>query len=208
MRYGARMCQSDANVSCIRVHPGDSWESLWPDSQQRDLVMRLNRMNTELYPGMIIAVPTDLSLNVMSLAPFKQNVGYLGQKQVVVNPNQLAWAAYDSNGNLVRWGPASAGKSYCPDEDQKCRTPVGTFTVFDKQGEDCVSSKFPLPDGGAPMPYCMHFHEGDALHGSYEVTGTNDSHGCVRMFPEDAAWLNHNFVSIGTKVIIEPYYES
>jgi L,D-transpeptidase ErfK/SrfK len=208
MRYGARLCDSGADVKCMRVQSDDSWESLWPDPQQRDLVMRVNRMNTDLRPGMIIAVPNNLNLDLMSLAPFKQNVGYLGQKQVVVNPSQLAWAAYDSDGTLVRWGPAVAGMSSCPDEGgRNCRTPIGTFTVYDKKGADCVSSEFPVPGGGAHMPYCMHFKGGYALHGSDEVPGSNSSHGCVRMFPEDAAWLNHNFVKVGaTKVIIEPYY--
>lgn len=210
MRYGARLCDSGAAVTCMRVHADDSWESLWPDPQQRDLVMRLNRMNTDLRPGMIIAVPDNLNLDPMSISPFKQNVGYLGQRQVVVNPNQLAWAAYDSDGTLVRWGPAVAGMSDCPNgEGSHCRTPSGTFTVYDKKGADCISSQFPYPKGGAHMPYCMHFHGGYALHGSDEVPGSNSSHGCVRMFPEDAEWLNHDFVKVGsTKVIIESYYSA
>ncbi len=208
--YGQRLCQSNADVKCIRIGPEDSWESLWPDDRERDLVQRLNRRNTEIFPGMVIAVPNNMNLNPNDLSPFKSNVGYLGHDQVVVNPNQLAWAAYDKEGNLVKWGPAAAGQSSCEDEGgRNCRTPVGEFTVYDKKGESCVSSEFPIPKGGAKMPYCMHFKGGYALHGSYEVLGANLSHGCVRMFPQDAAWLNHNFVKIGsTRVIIESYYTS
>lgn len=204
--YGARLCHSEADVSCVVAHEGDTWESLFPDPTERDLIKRLNRINIHVYPGLRIAVPNH-NVTLQSLAPFKQNVGHLGEKQVVVDPKQLAWAAYDEEGNLVNWGPASTGRSYCPDEDGACLTPSGTFTVYDKKGEGCVSSKFPIPDGGAKMPYCMHFHNGFALHGSYEMPGVNASHGCVRMFPQDAQWLNQNFVKVGkTHVVIEDYY--
>ena len=45
-----------------------------------------------------------------------------------------------------------------------------------------------------------------AIHGSYEVVpGKNVSHGCIRIYPEAARWLNHNFIDVGTKVIVKPY---
>ena len=51
------------------------------------------------------------------------------------------------------------------------------------------------------MPYCMFFHGGYALHGSNFVPDYNASHGCVRMSPDDAQWLNEDFVQEGlTKV--------
>ncbi len=52
------------------------------------------------------------------------------------------------------------------------------------------------------MPYCMFFHGGYALHGSYELPGYNASHGCVRMYKADAEWLNQSFLRIGSKVIV------
>ena len=58
------------------------------------------------------------------------------------------------------------------------------------------------------MPYCMHFFRGYALHGSRTVPGYADSHGCVRMFIEDARWLNEEFIDVpgegyqGTRVIV------
>lgn len=45
------------------------------------------------------------------------------------------------------------------------------------------------------MPWCMYFHGGFALHGSYEVPGFNASHGCIRMFVPDAEWLNQEFTN-------------
>jgi lipoprotein-anchoring transpeptidase ErfK/SrfK len=77
-----------------------------------------------------------------------------------------------------------------------------------------VSTAFPRRadgfHGGAPMPYCMHFYRGYALHGSTTVPGYRASHGCIRMFIEDARWLNEEFIDLpysnqkGTKVVIEP----
>jgi hypothetical protein len=82
-----------------------------------------------------------------------------------------------------------------------------------KQDIDCVSTAFPRRadgnNGGAVMPYCMHFFKGYALHGSYDVPGYRASHGCVRMLIEDARWLNEEFVSTaqedgkGTLVILD-----
>lgn len=54
------------------------------------------------------------------------------------------------------------------------------------------------------MPYCMFFKGGYAIHAS-DVPGYNASHGCVRVFYEDAEWLNREFADIGTSVIVRPY---
>lgn len=128
-----------------------------------------------------------------------------GSKIVIVDPNEHAWGAYDPNGTLVAQGAASTGRGFCPDIGQPCKTPSGTFAVYRKEGADCKSKIFPIPEGGAPMPYCMYFHGGYAMHGSYEVPSYNASHGCVRMHPDDAEWLSDNFVTIGTKVQVLPY---
>jgi hypothetical protein len=128
-----------------------------------------------------------------------------GRGTVVVDLNRLQWAAYNPSGELVRTGRASGGRSYCPDIHRGCRSPVGRFTVYSKGGSDCISRKFPVGRGGAKMPYCMFFHGGYALHGSYEVPDYNASHGCVRTPPESAAWLSHNFVRVGTVVVVKPY---
>ena len=204
--FSAQLCdQSD--YSCIRSHYGESWESLFPDPTQRDIVMRINRMNTELYPGRLLAIPNNLStIQVADLTPFTNQINPTGDKEIIYDPKINAWAAYDGDGQLVKWGPGSSGADWCPDLHQPCHTQSGVFTIYSKGGPDCISKIFPIPTGGAPMPYCMFFHGGFALHGSYEVPGFNASHGCVRMFVDDAQWLNQNFVDIGsTKVVILPY---
>lgn len=201
--YSTRLC-STGKISCIRLQNGATWNVLFPNPQQRYIAQRLNRMNTQVYGGMVLAVP-DPRAGLLDYAPFPDTIQPTGQRQIIVDPNQLAWAAYDEYGRLLRWGPASAGKNYCPDTDEYCKTPTGGFSIYQKGGGDCVSTIFPLDEGGAPMPWCMFFNGGYALHGSYEVPGFNASHGCVRIFPEDAFWLNIYFAHPGTRVIIHGY---
>jgi hypothetical protein len=131
----------------------------------------------------------------------------VNQKTVLVDPNVHAWGAYDSSGSLVRGGQASAGSNWCPDLGRPCHTHAGTYHINSLGSPNCKSSEFPMPHGGAPMPYCMFFNRNQALHGSPEgeVVDGNISHGCVRMHVPDAEWLRYNFANVGTQVIVRPY---
>jgi hypothetical protein len=128
-----------------------------------------------------------------------------GKTVFIYDPKQFAWAAYDSQGKLMKTGIGSGGASYCPDLKAPCRTPVGTFTVHREGGPACKSSIFPLGKGGAPMPHCAFFKGGYAVHGSYDVPAYNASHGCVRVTPDAASWLDANVLNPGSTVIIEHY---
>lgn len=129
-----------------------------------------------------------------------------GRKVFIFDPNAAAWAAYDANGNRVQTGSASGGADYCPDIGRKCRTTTGTFHVYSKKGENCTSSIYPVEThGGARMPYCMHFNGGYSIHAAYDVPRYNASHGCIRVLPGAAKWLNENFIDVGTTVIVKPY---
>jgi lipoprotein-anchoring transpeptidase ErfK/SrfK len=130
-----------------------------------------------------------------------------GEKLVVIDPHTHTWGAYGSDGNLIRSGLATAGSSWCPDLGRPCHTSTGTFHVSSLGSADCKSRIFPKPKGGAPMPYCMFFNGGQAMHGSSdgEVVEANISHGCVRMHVADAEWLRFNFVNVGTKVVVKSY---
>lgn len=210
-RYGEQFCHKPG-YSCVTVKHGQSWKSLFPDSYDREVVQRLNRIGTGLYAGMRIAVPNNLpGTNLIDISPFPAKMAAAGHKVIIVDPKTLAFGAYDASGTLVHWGPISAGRDYCPDIHRRCHSSVGTFQVYTKEGAGCKSKKFPIGKGGAPMPYCMYFNGGYALHGSPEVPGYNASHGCIRMFTEDAQWLNTQFVDLpgsghrGTQVIIRPY---
>ncbi len=193
--FGSTICDNSSIYDCYKVKKNDTWTTLFPDEDNRDLVKRINRMNTPLYTGMIIAIPENpQDINTFDFAPFDMQISPPGQKVIIVNFAKLAFGAYDEEGNLLRWGPISGGKGYCPDIGRHCNSPRGIFNVYSKEGDGCVSTKFPVGRGGAPMPYCMFFHGGFALHGSPEVPGYNASHGCIRMFTSDAKWLNEEFI--------------
>lgn len=204
-RYGAIICK-EAGYTCYKVKKGDTWEKLFPDADARDVVKRLNRVNMRLRRGWTIAVPVNLEgMTHFDVSPFPLKVNPTGRKTIIVDLRKLAWGAYDEDGNLIHWGPASGGQGWCGDVGKPCRTHTGNYSVVRKQDYNCTSSKFPLPYGGAAMPYCMHYYRGFAMHGSFEVPGYNASHGCVRMFINDARWLNYDFTDYGTKVTVRPY---
>jgi len=210
--YGEELC-ADQEYLCHKVQRGDSWENLFPNMEKRDIVRRINRTNMRLRSGMIIAIPKQLhQLTIYDVAPFPRYIQAPGEKTIYISQTKLAWAAYNPDGELIWWGPISSGQDWCGDISDTCNTPAGSFRVIRKQAIECISTVFPRRrfgrDGGAPMPYCMHFFRGFALHGSHEVPGYRASHGCVRLFYEDAKWLNTQFIDLpgkgktGTRVII------
>lgn len=212
-RYGEKLCDSP-DYFCMRIKSGESWDKLFPNAEERDMVKRINRMNIALHPGLTIAVPKNIDrLTIYDVSPFPRYIEANGEKTIYVSQKKLAWAAYDPDGELLWWGPISSGIGKCPGVIGGCTTPTGSFRIIRKQDVECVSTVFPRrsngDDGGALMPYCMHFYMGFALHGSYELPGYKASHGCVRMFIEDARWLNEEFVDLpgdgmkGTRVVID-----
>ncbi len=212
-QFSSTLCH-EPDYQCMKIKPGESWENLFPSPEERDIVKRINRMNIRLREGMTIAVPKNIDrLTIYDVAPFPRYIESDGEKTVYVSQKQLAWGAYDEQGELVWWGPISSGSGVCGAADGHCLTPTGSFRVIRKQDIDCISTVFPRhadgSQGGAIMPYCMHFLRGFALHGSEVVPGFRDSHGCVRMFIEDARWLNEEFINLpggggqGTRVIID-----
>lgn len=208
-------CQKPG-YSCLKVKRGESWRTLFPDEIERDMVMRVNRTNRQIYAGSIIAVPDNLDrVDLLDLAPFPKFIDEPDEKVIIVDLKENAWGAYEEDGTLVHWGPATGGKAYCSDIGEGCRTQPGTFRINSLGSSNCVSSKFPIPEGGAPMPYCMFFNGGQALHGSPgQVMRQNVSHGCVRLLVPDAEWLRYEFVEPpresnnyrGTKVVVLPYF--
>lgn len=137
---------------------------------------------------------------------FPVKIPSIGRKQFIFDPKAYAWAAYDAEGNRVMTGSASGGKDFCEDVGEPCRTVTGTFRVYNKRGLDCRSGEYPVETtGGAKMPYCMYFYQGYTIHAAYEVPYGNTSHGCVRVLPSAAKWLNENFITIGTQVVVLSY---
>ncbi len=119
------------------------------------------------------------------------------QKELVVTLSAYTWTAFDTTHASIKSGMISAGRGWCADLPGPCRTPTGTFHAQRKGGAGCKSNTFPMPDGGAPMPYCVFFHRGYAIHGwRGRFTKRHLSHGCVRVSVEDAQWLHNEFLEL------------
>jgi hypothetical protein len=207
---------NQSDYHCMTIKAGDTWETLFNTPKDQDLVQRINRINVHLKPGMVIAIPNHMEeLSIYDVSPFPRFIPATGEKSIFVDQSKLAWGAYNEQGELIWWGPASGGigAQHCAKDQGDCTTPSGSFRIIRKQDENCISTVFPVrangESGGAMMPYCMHFWRGIALHGSEEVPGYAASHGCVRLFIQDARWLNEEFIDLpgaggklGTRVIV------
>lgn len=200
--YGAALCAYEG-FHCIAIKKSDTWEQLFPTRRERDMVKRFNRTNMALRTRPWIVVPDDLEhMNYAELSPLPAHLDSATEKVLLVSLSLQAFGAYDAKGNLVYWGPISSGKDFCPDIKQPCRSAAGTFRLVYKRGANCTSDKFPIETGGgAPMPYCMYYYRGFALHGS-TLPGYRASHGCIRLFVEDAKWLNTTFLETGSRIIV------
>lgn len=190
----------------------DTWELLFPNAASRELVMKLNRLNVVLKKGMPLAIPKELAGKTLAdFSPFPRWIKAPDEKVLIFDPALLAWAAYKPNGELIRWGPAIGGMDRCLDTWKRCRTVVGEFKVTIMGDAESRSHIYPIGCGSkknpcAPMPWFIGFFKRlYGFHGSEKMVGKHASHGCVRLFLDDAKWLNQNFAEIGTKVIIRKY---
>nr|AAD41585.1 EnhA [Legionella pneumophila 130b] len=116
--YGTALC-AYPQYECIKVTGGQSWEKLFPDPVQRDIVQRVNRTYNYLWSGREIAVPKNLAnINIFDVSPFPLKIQSENEKQIIVDQEKLAWGAYDAQGNLVWWGPISSGSDKCSDSNK------------------------------------------------------------------------------------------
>ncbi len=220
-QYGAELCERDRAFRCVVVRTTTitseietksgtrqiksfgppTWESLFPEERERETIKKINRMNVRLQSGYRVAVPVEMKgKDLMDFSPFPDRVKPFWEKVVIFDPRLYAFAAYDEQGRLVKWGPAVGGRP-------GLETPAGEYRIVGKRGAGCRSRKYPAGctgSGCSPMPYCMYFGDGFAFHGG-PLPGRHASHGCVRLFKDDAMWLNLEFVEEGTRVIIRPY---
>ncbi len=202
--YAQTLCHNPL-FYCRSVKPDETWRGLFPDDQQRDLIERINRTNVPLQYRTQIILPRDISkLNYEALSPLPAHMQTQGQRLLYVDLDKFAFAAYNEQGERVLWGPASGGRAWCDDTKASCLTATGVYHIFRIKGADCRSGTYPLEnDGGAAMPYCMYYYKGFAIHASTLSGFVNRSHGCIRLFDDDAKWLEQQFVQLGTKVIVK-----
>jgi len=106
------------------------------------------------------------------------------RKYVVIDLKRQFLGLYEC-GRLAASYPVSSGRSDRGPKGENFRTPTGQYKVHAKH-KDAKSSKYPEPNGGAPMPYAVNFiFPGYWMHGG-DLVGFPASHGCVRLLYTDA----------------------
>lgn len=138
--------------------------------------------------------------------------------RIVVSKATFTATVY-SNGEVVRVFPIAYGSNPDGLNKQKqgdCRTPEGSFQIVGK----AVNPPYRgipgqvIPGGAPNNPFGTRFMALNTWGGSIGMHGTSNpnsigsraSHGCIRMFTEDAEEL-FDLVKIGTPVIIKPVKE-
>ena len=128
-----------------------------------------------------IAVPADLSLDVLQYSPVPQELPCVAArpKLIAVHLPTQVFGAYE-RGMLVRWGPISSGR-------QKHATPSGLFHL---NWRSRARTSTDDPDWHMEWYFNFENKRGLAFH-QYELPGRPASHACIRLLKRDAAWLYH-----------------
>src|SRR5690606_34548535 len=72
--FATGLCETPG-YKCVKVNKGDTWEKLFPDENQRDIVQRINRTNMGLYRFKMIAIPENLeNATIQQVAPFPKQI--------------------------------------------------------------------------------------------------------------------------------------
>src|SRR5437016_3268154 len=78
--YGSHLC-GYPDFTCVKVKRGDTWERLFPNERDREIVRRLNRTNMKVTYRSWIVVPKNLKhINNMELSPFPLHKDTNGHK--------------------------------------------------------------------------------------------------------------------------------
>lgn len=228
----------------IEVREGDTFWKLFKDKWK--IVSQINKIDKHhLVPGTILRIP--LNWELAKQYPFFPE--FLEREKekpqlILVSIKDQYLAGYEF-GQIKFWHPISSGieKGLTPEwvlrneeiEAKDYPTPRGRYRVLYKD-LDHISSIYPKPDGGQPMPFTIVFDWGGyAFHAwgipkvlmdlfksliemnfgelgskveaelekycSGSMPGWPASHGCIRLFTEDAQKL-FEWATIGAIVVI------
>lgn len=100
---------------------------------------------------------------------------------------------YYENGEVVRSGPITSGRPGFP-------TDTGVFYAGFKD-KNKKSSLYPKPNGGSPMRYAIQVTGDIFLHEGY-MPNYPASHGCIRLWHDDAKFLFKK-VKTGDRIVVQ-----
>ena len=151
-------------------------------------VEKINGIDRKYFIGKKLLVPPDLASAKNYCPVGKIQKDYLVYDSVImVYRLHNVFAVYD-HGRLLRWGPITRARN------MKYTTPGNHFVK--SKARLMYSRKY----GNVPMPYSLHIVGNVCIHQG-PMVGYPASHGCIRLFKDDAVWL-YNWARRGTPVII------
>lgn len=148
--------------------------------EQKEIILALNRLSRNfIRTGTILTIPDTIFTDLLMYSPFPESITLLfpSGKLIFISQRIQAFAAYE-NGDLLRWGPVSSGKSSSP-------TPNGLYyTNFKARVKiSTVNSSWIMP-----WYYNIENKIGIGMH-EYILPGFPASHACIRLFEKDAIWI-------------------
>jgi lipoprotein-anchoring transpeptidase ErfK/SrfK len=162
------------------------------DQYSEEMLMaieKINGLDRRYFPNKKILIPNSLSEFNAYLPIDQQKLNLTKDNQaIIVNRQTNILGVYES-GRLICWMPITRGRKIH-------WTPAGDYQIQAKWRR-IISTKY----GGVSMPYALHIVGNVCIHQG-PMVGHPASHGCVRLFKRDAAWL-YSWAKKGTRVIIE-----
>lgn len=192
----------------VIVKQDATFERLFGEKWQ--IVSRINKIDEEsLLSGIRLKVPMDLVL-AQEHSFFEENWKFIEkliyeypffpkelvqerktQKLILVNLKEQFLGCYEY-GELKFSCPISSAR-------QNHSTPTGRYTIFYKSPYH-ISTFY-----GDPMPWTLGFTKYHAIHAG-PLPGYPDSHGCVRLFYNDAKRVYY-WANFGTVVLVVNSFE-
>lgn len=168
------------NYHLIVVEDSLKWLSSLQTGDTLSALLYLNRVDTtNLLKLDTLVVPDTFKEGIAQYTPFPISISALRpiRKIILISHAVQAFAVYEY-GKQIRWGPVSLGKNSTP-------TPTGLFATNwkSKKTRSTVNRYWVLEW------YCnLDNYEGVGMH-QYAMPGYPASHGCVRLYKEDAFWF-------------------
>ncbi|MFV8281504.1 L,D-transpeptidase [Christiangramia marina] len=178
----AKIFRKEVKYSVDSLKSRETIDSLLGNYNDDELktVLAINRIEkNKIRPNRPLVIPECAAEEFNNYSPFPEDLQELHciPKTVLINKRVQAFGLYE-NGELVKWGPVSTGKG-------STQTPAGL-----NYGNYKAKRKVSTVDASWILPYYFNFmnFEGVGVH-QYALPGYPASHGCVRLYMDDAKYI-------------------
>lgn len=170
------------NYQLVATADTSEWLKLLPEGDTLQAILVVNRVDRRnLLRLDTLLLPDTIGVGIEMYSPFPKTVDSLKnvRKIIFVSHGVQAFAVYE-NGEQIKWGPVNLGTKHRP-------TPVGLFATNwkAKRTTSTINSAWILD-----WYFNIANFDGIGMH-EYALPGYPASHGCIRMYRDDAFWVYH-----------------